>query len=360
MRIAVMTMVFNEAVFLPIWLAHYGPRLGFQNLFVIDDGSNDGSTLDARIVNLIRKKRSAFDEDDRAKLMSCFHEELLHVFDVVIYTDVDELIVVNPTLELSLSEYLSSTEFDYKNVIGLNVLHHMRREAEIELDKPLFRQRKYVQFNVAYCKPLVSKIPINWVAGFHRSDYKPRVDTNLFLFHIRAMDLGIARERLRTLNTVVFSYSSIMKQHGWQFRATERAYLDAFFSTTDYHFANAIDNFDFINSNINDLSCVDNAIARVPDYFRNEIQLNVSLNRDTSIGANADRSPINIHAPAIENNYGLFANAMRRMISETPYRKRIELCPCGSGKRFKHCHGTLIQGSGDSVVCCAPKVRHAI
>jgi len=40
-----MTMVFNERIFLPIWLAHYGVQFGYENLFIIDDGSNDGSRV---------------------------------------------------------------------------------------------------------------------------------------------------------------------------------------------------------------------------------------------------------------------------------------------------------------------------
>jgi hypothetical protein len=50
-EVAAIAMVFNEPVFLPIWLAYYGVELGYENLFVIDDGSNDGFVCDGRIVN---------------------------------------------------------------------------------------------------------------------------------------------------------------------------------------------------------------------------------------------------------------------------------------------------------------------
>lgn len=146
MKISVITTVFNERVFLPIWLNHYGPKLGYENLFVIDDGSDDGSTLDNRIINLIKKNRTPQDENDRAKLLSCFHAELLNYYDLVIYTDVDEIIVVDPILGLSLNKYLSVDNYEYKNVIGLNVLHRIEKEAQIDFDKPLFEQRKFVRF----------------------------------------------------------------------------------------------------------------------------------------------------------------------------------------------------------------------
>ena len=87
MNVAAITMVFNEACFLPVWLKHYGSQLGYGNLFVIDDGSTDGSTANLAIANLITKKRCLFDEDARAQLISRFHEELLHLYDVVLYAD---------------------------------------------------------------------------------------------------------------------------------------------------------------------------------------------------------------------------------------------------------------------------------
>ena len=65
MKIAVVTMVFNEREFLPIWLRHYGPQVGYENLFVIDDGSTDGSTNNECIINLIKKPHGVFDEEDR-------------------------------------------------------------------------------------------------------------------------------------------------------------------------------------------------------------------------------------------------------------------------------------------------------
>src|SRR5262245_11380328 len=98
MAIAAITMAYNEAAFLPIWVNHYGSALGESNLFVIDDGSTDGSASANGGYNYLRKGRAAFDEDDRALLVSEFHKQLLSAYDTVIFTDVDELIVVDPRL----------------------------------------------------------------------------------------------------------------------------------------------------------------------------------------------------------------------------------------------------------------------
>lgn len=160
MKIAAITMVFNEQVFLPIWLHHYGRQLGENNLFVIDDGSNDDSTNLSPIVNLVRKRRGALDEDDRARLISFFHEELLRFYDVVLYTDVDELLVVDPSAGLSLGELLAQLSVPCLSAIGFNVIHDAVKESDINVNVPLFRQRRLLQFDAEYCKPLISRRPI--------------------------------------------------------------------------------------------------------------------------------------------------------------------------------------------------------
>jgi hypothetical protein len=38
----------------------------------------------------------------------------------------------------------------------------------------------------------------------------------------------------------------------------------------------------------------------------------------------------------------LFASSIETMIASRSDRSRNELCPCGSGKRYKHCHGALV------------------
>lgn len=340
MKIAAITMVFNERVFLPIWLNYYGPKLGYENLFVIDDGSNDGSTSDSRIINLIEKTRSSLDEEDRAKLVSCFHEELLGFYDLVIYTDADELIVVDPSLGVSLKEYLSADDRQYKTLIGLNVLHRHEREAEIDFDKPLFEQRHFVQFAVGHCKPLISKIPIRWGAGFHWSQFEPQYDLNLFLFHLRAMDLGVSKEKIKTLNALQFSTNALAKRHSFHFRMTEQEYLKLLFPN-EIDFENAQQNMEFINPVIRG-GAVEECLARVPERFSKAIELSRYSKANDLSGAPSKYTSKGEEGLKEETIKTLFANSMNRMILETPDRGRNELCPCGSYKKWKHCHGSPV------------------
>ena len=112
----------------------------------------------SRIVNLIKKKRTLLDERDRANLVSSFHKQLLAYYDIVIYTDIGEIIVIDPLVRMSLHDYLLGIDFTYKTVIGFNVLQETGKENAIDLGQPLLEQRKLAEFDLMYCKPLISKL----------------------------------------------------------------------------------------------------------------------------------------------------------------------------------------------------------
>jgi Glycosyl transferase family 2 len=245
MKVAAITMVYNEPIFLPIWLNYYGSKLEYENLFIIDDGSTDGCVNDRRIVNLIKKKKGKFDEEDRARDVSSLQQNLLKSYDVVIYSDVDEIIVPDPRTQLPLKQYLEKPVFDYLNAIGLHVLHNRAKEPDLDLGGFLFAQRSYVKFDLEYCKPLISKIPLKWGAGFHYAQYPPIYDFNMYLFHLRAMDYEISRQRSRTRNSVIFSNNALEKAHSAHFLMKEQEYLDLYFTTPRLHFWMAQSDFDF-------------------------------------------------------------------------------------------------------------------
>jgi hypothetical protein len=334
---AAITMVFNESIFLPIWLDHYGAQFGLKNLFIIDDGSIDGSTSDSRIVNLVKKDRTLFDEHDRSSLVSSFHRRLLSYYDVVIYTDVDELIVIDPLVGMSLREYLSSDVFEHKNVIGLNILQEIGREHPIDLNQPLLEQRKFAQFHLIYCKPAISKVPMIWGPGFHHARQRdPLYDPNLFLFHLRAIDVALAKERHRAHNPLVFSANAFFQEHSPQFGWSEEKYLQAFFprSACDFEGAQTF-TFDSIKPLITARVANQMPIFRIPERFTGSVKCNVVAD-EPSGGRCQTENPPNQKTIA-----DLFSDCLIEMIKTNPFRGRNEPCPCGSGRKYKHCHGTL-------------------
>lgn len=331
---AAITMVFNEPVLLPIWLNYYGSRLGHENLFVIDDGSNDTSIRKNNIVNLISRRRGYWDDRERAKTLSYFHEELLQYYDVVLYADADEFIVPDPNLDTPLKDYLISRDKQWINTIGLNVIHNRSREGPLDLTRPLFSQRAYVQFDQLYCKPTIARVPMRWKPGLHFSERPPSYATDLFLFHLRAMDYDISRARIRTFNTVPLSEDSVRNGFGFYWHVPEQEYLDLFFSTPQAEFEKARSELDFSDllPQIKERPIIIGPVARVPSRFRNAIEL-ITADAVTGEGASA--------TPDLDASR-LYSRAISRMTEqESPSRNAP--CPCGSGKRFKHCHGLLGQ-----------------
>src|SRR5262245_22109113 len=85
----------------------------------------------------------------------------------------------------------------------------------------------YIERDLAYCKSLISKVPLTWGAGFHYTQYAPII-LSCVLFHLRAMDYEISRQRIHILNSVVFSSNALEKHHSAQFRMKEEEYLQLY------------------------------------------------------------------------------------------------------------------------------------
>jgi SEC-C motif len=219
------------------------------------------------------------------------------------------------------------------NPIGLNVLHDRPREGPLDLTRPLFSQRAYAQFDQLYCKPTISRVPMRWSVGLHFSAKTPCYATDLYLFHLRAMDYDISRARIRTFNSVSLSEDSVRNNYGFYWRMPEQEYLNLFFSTPEAEFAKARSEMDFSAelSNISKGPFI-GPIVRVPSRFRNAIEL-------TTADALAGKT---VPATSDLDASRLYSSAVSRMTRDSP-PSRNALCPCGSGKRFKHCHGQVVQ-----------------
>jgi hypothetical protein len=193
-RVAAVTMVYNESVFLPVWLRHYGRQVGLENCIVIDHGSDDGSTASLGAAGRVPLPRSAYDPSRQSRFNSQFCSSLLEYYDYVIYSDVDELLVVDPRIAPSLSAYCRLDLPEVVTAIGLNSIHCFETEPALDLARPITEQRPYVFATSSMCKPLVTRRPLTWAAGSHSAD-APTVFDHLYLFHLRWFDLpqGMAR-----------------------------------------------------------------------------------------------------------------------------------------------------------------------
>jgi hypothetical protein len=193
MKIAAVTMVYNEPDMLPIWLRHYGGQVGADRCYVIDHGSDDGSTTGIA-ANVVRIPRSPFDEQVRADFVSDFCSSLLRWYDWVIYTDSDELLVADPARYGSLAENCAGDRPDVVTAFGFNMLHRLHHEVALDLSRPILEQRQWGFAVASMAKPLVARVPTRWTPGFHTSQ-APVVFDGLTNFHLAHIDLHMTLRR---------------------------------------------------------------------------------------------------------------------------------------------------------------------
>lgn len=203
-RLAAITMVYNEREYLPLWLRHYGRQVGLENCYVVDHGSDDGSTAAIAPANLVRIPRSPYDPHKQSAFNSDFCSSLLHWYDRIIYSDVDELVMPDPRVTPTLVDYCMRDLPDIVNAIGLNSLHIAEHEADIDLTRPISEQRPYVFINSSMCKPLLTRRPVLWSPGSHSAD-APVFFDHLYLFHLRWFDLGLGLKRLQRTRSMAWA-----------------------------------------------------------------------------------------------------------------------------------------------------------
>jgi hypothetical protein len=242
-RAAAVTMAYNESVMLPIWRHYYSGQVGEDNLFILDDGSTDGST--DGIPNVIRLPRSEMDETRRAAVVSNFCAALLMRYDAVICTDCDELVVADPRKYEGLPDYVARRTFDYATCIGLNVLHILTQEPPLKPSAPILRQRGYAMYRSSSCKPSVTRVPLAWSPGFHSCDRPPAPDPDLFLFHLARMDFGLASKRHAILSDIPWSAAAIAQNHGAHWRYDTERFVREGFLDHLHALKNGLRPFDF-------------------------------------------------------------------------------------------------------------------
>jgi hypothetical protein len=191
--LAVVTMVYNEPDFLPVWATHYRAAVGAEHCYVVDHGSDDGSIEASEPFNSRRLPRSPLDEVWRANLVSHMCNDLLDRYDAVAYADVDELLVADPRRFTGLIELSRSTEADVLTAFGADVLE-VRGDRILDLTRPISARRRWMRPFSSLCKPALIRRPVRWSPGFREAD-APSVFDGFYLFHIAYVDNGITARR---------------------------------------------------------------------------------------------------------------------------------------------------------------------
>ncbi|MBV8911688.1 MAG: glycosyltransferase family 2 protein [Acetobacteraceae bacterium] len=203
MRVAALTMAYNEPVWARVWAGYYAGQVGAANCFLLDHGSDDGST-EGLPINVERLPRTPLDEVARADVVGARAAELLGRYDAVVHSDVDELVLADPARHRDLVAFAAEVPELVVTAAGLDLQHLPEEEPALEVTFPVGRQRQWVRFSAAMCKPAFIRRKVAWTQGFHSSD-APAVWAGLYLVHLRYADLGLGLRRLARTRELAFA-----------------------------------------------------------------------------------------------------------------------------------------------------------
>jgi hypothetical protein len=217
---AVLTIVHDEAVFLPIWLRYYGQFFAPEDIYVLDHESSDGST---EVGGFVRDPV----EHDRVDMrwlrdtIQAKQHELIDRYDVVLITDVDEIVAPDPDTG-NLGEYIDRFDKDFVNCVGYELLHQKDREPAFRPELAVLQQRHHWFPNFAYSKPVLAREPMDWHLGFHaRMDGRADFDESLHLIHLHRMDYDICLARHILRRGLAWSERDLAKRRAYQNLITE-------------------------------------------------------------------------------------------------------------------------------------------
>lgn len=202
-KICALTMVRNDDFYLKKWTAYYGAQIGEENLYIYLDGKDQPipdwcpkahieaiDKIEGKVVKLDRR-RLAFLTDKAA--------ELLKTYDLVIGTDADEFLIIDPKLGMTLAEYLDKKEIKTSlSGLGVDVGQDTNKEGDIDESLPFLQQRRGARLSTRYSKPSVLATPLKWGSGFHRiKGHNFHIAKDLYLFHFGYFDMKRIEDRFK-------------------------------------------------------------------------------------------------------------------------------------------------------------------
>jgi hypothetical protein len=209
-RIACLTMVRDETVALQVWYRYYATVLGHENLFVIDHNSKNYAPRSVigedRRLNVFRipfdnhaghiEGQRSFDAI-RFTFASQIMSGLLKYYDMVLFTDTDEIFVPDPEKYNSLREYLERSRRDVVAGVGIEIFHDPSIEAPFDARFSVLEQRSNFTYKFHYSKPHIVAKPCR--IGPHGSSLPFYIDPDLYLLHLKYLDWDLSLSRQSNL-----------------------------------------------------------------------------------------------------------------------------------------------------------------
>jgi hypothetical protein len=225
-KCAIFVMVKNESVFLPIWLKYYSRYIDGKDIYVFDHRSIDGSVercLKDYKFNVIQLNYSlSFDHLWFQFVADTVQKKLLHHYEYVIFTDVDEIILPDVNKYRGLDDYIQKLDKNYVRCIGYELIHVPHKEKPYDASESVLSQRRFWYYTHWYNKTLISNQPLNWEIGFHEvPNLESDFDRDLMLIHLHKLDFDLCFKNSFERARLKWPLEDIINNRGWQNRLTD-------------------------------------------------------------------------------------------------------------------------------------------
>ena len=228
-KIAALTMVRNDDFYLRKWVEYYGAQLGREHLYIFFDGTDQPIPSFCEGTHAVAIPKIGTDvvsnDKGRVAVMSDKAAELFAAgYELVIGTDADEFVVVDPRLGQSLPEYLSACRIGVSlSPLGLDFGQKLGEEGDIDASRPFLQQRRYAQIGTRYTKCSILARPCAWGSGFHRvKGHNFHIGKNLYLLHFGYFDMKRLQERFQDADRLSLGWEAHMRKRARTIRyATE-------------------------------------------------------------------------------------------------------------------------------------------
>lgn len=230
---AIVTIVRDEAERLPIWLRYYSRFFAAEDIYVLDHGTNDGSTDGGGFVR-IPVEHDTVEVGWMWERIQEIQRRLLDSYETVLCTDVDEIVAPDPR-KGDLGEYIDRFDRDFVTCTGYELIHIREYEPPLDLERPILEQRSHWFPSRIYSKPLLSRIPLHWTPGAHaceegrRARHLRRPDPDLFLIHLHRMDYDLCLRKHRRWSGWQWSEVDLDERRGYQNLITSPREFDHWF-----------------------------------------------------------------------------------------------------------------------------------
>ncbi|MDQ2090933.1 glycosyltransferase family 2 protein [Marimonas arenosa] len=192
MKIAAVTMVWNDNWFLRRWIRYYGPLIGEKNLYVVSHGPQDLGEIvgHANVIEVPRDPSDIHFDERRWRFLSSYASALTQYHDAVICLDVDELLV--PARDnLSVTEAIAAMEGDATRCVPGFELFPAESAAEaVDTAGRIAPHMAGAQFSPFYSKSGIIFRPVQFFSGAHGMiGERPELSSDLALMHLRFANL---------------------------------------------------------------------------------------------------------------------------------------------------------------------------